>query len=330
MKRCVKCGFPLGVRPNNRDTEDTCGACINLEKAKSFNWAEYQEHLKEICEQAKAKKNAYDCVVAVSGGKDSTVIVKTLVEDYGMKPLLVTVTDEFTHTKAGVHNGENIARRFNLDHIVWRCEPETFRKETLKDFEETLHPLKWIEEKIYSVPVDIAKKFGIKDVFFGENSAFQYGTSDSLDYRHPASTEDVEIWFFFAFYPYSEQGNRDTAKKYGFKDLTDFKEWYRQGNIERYTQQDSIAYIIQLWTKLPKFGFQRVSDMACRYVRDGILTREQAIAFIESEDWRCDPEAKEDFCDTIGITLEHFDAVVDKHANRDLVIKDVNGNWRLK
>lgn len=330
MKRCEKCAFPLGTRPDNRDTETVCRACLNAELAKGFDWEKREKALKKICEERKAQGGQYDCVIAVSGGKDSTVITQNLVEKYGMKPLLVTVTDEFTHTKAGSHNCENIARRFNCDHIIWRCEPQTFRKATLKDFEQELHPLKWIEEKIYQVPIDIAKKFGIPLVFFGENSDFQYGRSEDLYHLHKLSDEETKIYYFFSFYPYSEVGNRKKAKEFGFIDLDDTGEWLRQGHIENYTQQDSVAYVVQLWTKFVKFGFQRVSDMASRYVRDGLLTREQALSFIEERDWQCDPHAKRDFCTTIGITEKYFDEVVAKHANTDLVQQDANGQWKMK
>lgn len=333
MKRCKECGFILGTRPGIYEEDGVCGACINLKAAKSFDWAKREKDLEAICNKAKLnlKGNAeYDCIVAVSGGKDSTVIVSTLVEKYGMKPLLVTVTDEFTHTKAGTANYMNISERFNLDHITWRCEPKTFKKETLKDFENELHPLKWVEEKIYKVPVMIAKNFGIDTVFFGENSAFQYGSTKELGYKHPISDDKVSVYFFFAFVPYSELGNRAKAKEYGFIDLDDTGEWLRQGHIENYTQQDSIAYVIQLWTKFVKFGFQRVSDIACRYVRDGHLTREQALSYIEERDWQCDPMAKRDFCQTIGITEKYFDEVVSKHANKEIVAQDVNGQWKLK
>jgi len=329
MNRCKKCAFPLGTRPGIYEENGVCGACINLERAKTFDWVKREQDLKAICDELKSRKQEYDCVVAVSGGKDSTVIVSTLVEKYGMKPLLVTVTDEFSHTKAGTHNYMNISKRFNLDHITFRCEPQTFVKETLKDFKETLHPLKWIEEKIYAIPVKVAKNFGIDTVFFGENSNFQYGSTKELDYKRP-NNDGINIYYFFAFYKYSELGNRAKAKEYGFIDLDDTGEWLRQGHIENYTQQDSIAYVIQLWTKFVKFGFQRVSDIACRYVREGHLTREQAMSYIEERDWQCDPMAKRDFCQTIGITEKEFDEVVSKHANKEIVAQDVNGQWKHK
>ena len=88
--------------------------------------------------------------------------------------------------------------------------------------------------------------------------------------------------------------------------------------------------MMQHWTKFIKFGFQRASDLACRFVREGVYTKEQAEQIIKDSDWVCDPKAKKDFCTTIGITEKEFDETVDKFANRDLLVKDANGNWRRK
>lgn len=330
IRRCKRCAFILGTKPGMYEEGGVCGACVNAEIAKGFDWEERCEALKIICHSLKGEKREYDCVIAVSGGKDSTVITKSLVEHYGMRPLLVTVTDEFTHTQAGQHNIKNIAKRFNCDHIIWRYEPETFVRETRKDFEQELHPLKWIEEKIYQVPVKIAKAFGIPAVFFGENSAFQYGSVKNLDYFHPLTELGAEIYYFFAFHQYNEADNCRVARLSGFKDLDDYNEWQRHGHIENYTQIDSIAYIVQLWTKYVKYGYQRVSDIACRFVRQGLLSREQALAYIRERDHMLDPAAKRDFCETVGIGGHYFDEIVNRHANRELVEQDANGIWRLK
>jgi hypothetical protein len=269
-------------------------------------------------------------VVAVSGGKDSHAIVRRLVEQHGVKnALLVSVTDEFTHTEAGKRNIDNLVTRFNFDHITFRCEPKTFKAETYKDFVGELHPLKWIEEKIYKVPVEIAKAYGIKLVFFGENSAFEYGTSDKLEIKHPASDKDVEIIYMGAIWPYSITDSLQQAREIGFIDLDETGEWDRQGSIDQFTQIDSVAYMIQLFTKLPKLGFQRVADIACRWVREGIISRQEAIHLIHEYDHICDPKAKADFCQAIGISSGRFDEVLDMFYNKELFDK-FGGEWRLK
>jgi hypothetical protein len=330
MILCSKCGFPLGTRPGTKDVDGVCLACINSEKKKDIDFKMRQLWLTDYIKD-NVSPGQYDCLVAVSGGKDSHMIVRRLIENHGVKnPLLVSVTDEFSHTKAGQYNINNLVTRYDLDHITFRCKPQTFRAETKKDFINDLHPLKWIEEKIYSVPVDIAKKFGIKLVFYGENSAFEYGTSEDLEIFHPASDDDVKIIFMGAIYPYSISDSLQCARGIGFKDLDDFDEWKRQGSIDQYTQIDSVAYIMQLWTKYVKFGFQRVSDVACRFVREGKMSREEAVKVIEEKDFICDPEAKKDFCDTLGITQEFFDDMVDYHANKDIVQKHNDGTWRRK
>lgn len=329
MRLCSKCGFILGTRPGMSEKDGVCQACINAEAKKDIDFAARQEELTKYIARRKVHP-LYDCVVAVSGGKDSHMIVRRLIENHGVRnPLLVTVTDEFTHTKAGKHNIDNLVSRYNLDLITWRFAPGNFKSATKKDFENELHPLMWIEEKIYRAPADTARAMGIPVVFFGENSAFEYGTSENLDIFHPLSDEFCERVFMGAIYPYSITDSLACAREIGFKDLDDFNEWPRQGSIEQYTQIDSIAYIIQLWTKYVKFGFQRVSDIACRFVREGLMTRDEAIAAIDAKDYICDPMAKTDFCKTIGITEEYFDSVVDHHANRDIVEK-VDGAWRRK
>jgi hypothetical protein len=88
-----------------------------------------------------------------------------------------------------------------LDHIVFRHALKTFKINTLIDFETELHPLKWIEEKIYLTPIRIAKLYKIPLVFFGENSSYEYGTSNTLELLHSLSDDETKVYFYFAFYP---------------------------------------------------------------------------------------------------------------------------------
>jgi hypothetical protein len=190
--------------------------------------------------------------------------------------------------------------------------------------------LKWIEQQLFAKPFEVAKAFGIPTVFMGENSSFEYGESEDCEIFHPDSTEKTKIIFMGAIWPYSTIDSLNEAKSIGFKTLSNFDDWQRQGAGDDFSQIDSYGYMIQLWTKFIKFGFQRVSDMASRFVREGVLNREQAVQMIRDSDWVCDPLAKKDFCRTIGITEKEFDDTIDKFANKDLLVKDANGNWRRK
>lgn len=330
IRTCKKCGFILGTRPNLKDKDGICSACSNYEKKKGIDFKSRQEWLTPYIKENKTNAK-YDCLVAISGGKDSTTIVRKLFENHEVKKiLLVNVTEEFTHTKTGIHNINNIVEKFNVDLITFRINPKELAESMIQGLTEQLHPLMWLEEQIYQIPLEIARNYGIKLVFYGENAEFEYGSSETLEIFHPASDDNLKVIYLGAIYPYSAQEWCKSAKEVGFIDLNHYNEWQRHGQIENYSQVDSIGYNMGVWTKFVKFGFQRVSDMACRFVRDGDITLEQAQLLIKQQDYICDPSSKRDFCRTVGITEEYFDQMVDKHANEDLVVKDINGAWRRK
>ena len=328
IQLCNKCGFILHTRPGLRQIDGVCLACINADKKKTINFSERQKWLDMFLEQNKAQ-DKYDCLIAVSGGKDSHMIVKRLVDNHNVKnPLLVTVADDYSLSEAGAHNRKNISEFFGFDHIVFRNNPKKFREVSLKDFVERLNPQRWYEETLYDVPIELARKFNVKTVFFGENSSFEYGNSESLEIFHPRSTEELNIIFMGSIYPYSITDSIAVAKEANFKDLADFDTWFREGSIEDSTQIDSIGNMVDIWCKFPKFGFQRVSDIACRLVREGILNKEQALRLIREKDHILDRKAKRDFCKVQNISEDFFDKTVLKHVNRQLIYTDINGYYR--
>lgn len=331
IKTCKKCGFILDTRPNMKSVDGVCLSCLNKDRKNKINWKERQNWLTDYIRESRRPNVEWDCIVGVSGGKDSCAIVRRLFENHGInKALLVHVCDEFTPSEAGLYNLDNLAKTYNVDLINFRCSPQQFIAETRKSFFEELHPLKWIEQQLYAKPLEIAEAFNIPLVFMGENSAFEYGESEECEIFHPASNEKTKVIFMGAIYPYSNLDSLAEARKMGFKTLSDFDDWQRQGSADDFTQIDSKGYMIQHWTKFIKFGFQRVSDMACRLVREGLFTKKQAMQMIKDSDYICDPLAKKDFCRTIGITEQEFDVTIDKFANKELLIKDVNGKWRRK
>lgn len=333
IRVCKECGFILGTRPNSVDIDGICLACLNKDRKKTIDWKARQAWLTDYLKERHNPEAKWDVVVGVSGGKDSCTIVKRLIENHEVpndRILLVHVCDEFTPSDAGKYNLDNLVKTYNLDLMNFRCAPQTFVEKTREDFINELNPLKWIESQLYKKPFEVARAFDVPFVFMGENSSFEYGESEECEIFHPLSDEDTKVIFMGAIWPYSTVDSLECAKKIGFKTLDEYDDWQRQGGGDTFSQIDSKGYMIHLWTKFIKFGFQRVSDMACRFVREGILTREQADQMIKDSDWICDPLAKKDFCRTINISEEEFNAIVDKFANMDILVKDVNGNWRRR
>lgn len=215
---CKRCGFPLGRRPNLYEENGVCGACINDDIKKNINFKERQKWLTEYIKEHKSDSE-YDAVVAVSGGKDSCMIVKRLIENHGIQNLLlVTCSDPFTMTEAGKHNIQNLAEYYDLDLIVYKYKPQSAKREILHDFENELNPMKAFEDRLSgknSFPVRVAKQFGIPLVFYGENAPFEYGDEGvkELEIFSPASTDEVSVIYFCAIYPYSIQDSLAEARK---------------------------------------------------------------------------------------------------------------------
>ena len=137
MRFCSECGLPE-TYPGIRFHEDgSCNYCTFYKERREF--LENRELRKKLfIEQIeKAKRIAretnapYDCIVGLSGGKDSTYIIWQMKHTYGMRVLAVTFQNGF-HTEYGRENIENALKKLNVDHITVRMQDEALRKQYRK------------------------------------------------------------------------------------------------------------------------------------------------------------------------------------------------------
>ena len=138
----------------------------------------------------------------------------------------------------------------------------------------------------------------------------------------------LEPTYLSYFDPWSDVNHYEVSKKKGFKDLSG--EWRRSHMIEDWVQIDSRAYLVHPWLKYPKFGHATATDMAARLVKNGNLTREEAIELVRKHDHNLDQKCVDDFCEFLGYTRSEFWAIVDTFYNKDLFEKDANDKWVLK
>ena len=369
MRYCKKCVMP-DTRPGTiLDKEGVCQACRNYERRREVDWEARFEELKSICDKYQRNDGYYDCVVAVSGGKDSTFLTYMMKERMDMNPLLICVADPFTHTAAGTHNLRNLGESFGCDIVVFNMSIDLFRRVTRIGFEELGEPLRFVEAAIYTVPPKYAVALDIPLIVYGENAAYTYGTTIEDGYSAkryieaghsaageklgeritdfwrersvpmkemnaiiPPSQEDLERVkpepiFMSYFVPWDDERNYAIAKRYGFKDL--HHEWRREGWIENYGQIDSVAYIVHLWMKYPKFGFARATDVTARWIRKGKITREEAKKLVMEHDHKLDQRAMEDFITFMGYKPRRFWGIVEQFWNPEL-FENIDGVWQLK
>lgn len=364
MKFCKKCIMP-DTRPHISFNEDgVCIACQNNERKKQVDWNARFGELKQLCDKYRRKKEGgYDCIIAVSGGKDSHYQVHVMKELMGMNPLLITVEDFFTMTEAGKHNIQNISEAFGCNIVSFKPNRRAAKIITRYMFEKYGRPLWYVDRLLYTVPLYFAAALNIPLLVYGENVSYEYGgiddketysareqvfngvapdidldelveagvPRDELVYLEAPSREMLErlepIYLSY-FVEWNGIKNYEFAKRRGFKDLT--HEWDRTNHIENFNQIDSYGYLLNAWMKYPKYGHAYATDYAARWVRYGLITRDEAVQLAEKKDHDVDPKIVEDFCNFTGMTIKDFYEAVDKLYNKDLFELNEWGQWRLK
>ena len=350
------------------DEEGVCYPCRHYEHRSEINWDERWQSLELIADKYRGRNgNFYDCINTVSAGKDSYFQTYILKEKLGMNPLLVNVNN-FSWTETGRHNWSNLLQEFGVDAHIMSLNPKVCKKMFKMALEKLGSPTWYFDKAIYAYPIQTAIKLGIPLIIYGENTSYEYGgalngdnysalnqinndvvkpvdwsawleSDKSLSMKefnpaiYPLAEEikkaELNPIFLSYFTPWSGYKNMQFARTRGFRTLDDTGEWKREGYLEQYDQIDTVGYLTHTWFKFPKYGHQRVTEVASLWIREGRMTREEAVKMVNEEDWKLDRRMLRDFLDFISYPEEDFWRVVDKFANRDIVEKR-DGVWRLK
>jgi len=197
MKYCKKC-VQNDQRPNIKfDDEGVCLACRFEESKKNIDWDERKKILQSIADWAKASTPcSYDCVIGVSGGKDSHLQALYAKEKLGLNPLLVCNAPD-GRTGVGTHNIENL-RSYGFDLVEIRPDPEVMRALTKRDFYKYGNLVKSSEYSLWSSAYRVAAEKKIPLVIQGENPALIFGLSDNVDGGNALTIKNKNIknkWF---------------------------------------------------------------------------------------------------------------------------------------
>lgn len=300
MKRCINCLLPDTKPGVTLNEEGLCQGCVHHRKRDQVDYDERFEQLESLVDRYRRDDSYYDCIIPVSGGKDSHYQTYIVKEKLGLNPLLVAVTDPFTHTEAGKHNFENISNAFDCDIITLQVSIDTTRTMVKTAFEELGSPTWPIDKAIYCAPLKVGIDMDIPLIFYGENTDWEYG---GVLYDHedeePYSAKDQiknevakpvnnELWYDAGVdpenmnlmtYPSADEIEDasleplylsyflpwDGYRNYQIAKRYGFRtlkgEWDRDGYIEHYDQIDSVGYLMNVWMKYPKMGYHRTTDV---------------------------------------------------------------------
>lgn len=365
MRYCARCVTPDTMPDVTLDANGVCPACRNYERRAAVDWEARAKELSAILERYRSRDHSrWDCVVPVSGGKDSMYQVATMLS-LGLNPLCVTAVT-CDPSELGKRNLGHL-RELGVDCLDLtsnRAARRKFNRIALREVGD----ISWPEHAgIFTIPVRIAVNFGIPLIIWGENSQNEYGgpaaasdnhtlsrawlerfggllgmqpidfvgregigEKDILPFLYPSDEELNRVGvtgLFLGYYlPWDGFANALIAQSHGFETFPG----YVEGTCADYENLDNHQTGIHDYFRYLKFGFGRAGSLASLHARRGRLTREQAADIVRRLDgafpWTCLGKRLEDILAPLEMGVDEFIAICDRFTNRAIFQTDADGS----
>jgi N-acetyl sugar amidotransferase len=361
---CKNCVMPDTKPDLHLDDKGVCNACRSYELRVQVDWEQRARELEEVLEKYRRPSgDNWDCIVPVSGGKDSTYQVVRVLQ-HGLNPLCVTSTTCHL-SKIGRENIENI-KRLGVDYIEVSPNPQVRAKLNRIGLTQ-VGDISWPEHVgIFTIPVRAAVQFNVPLIVWGENSQNEYGgpaaAADNnvlnrrwleefggllgmrvvdllgqegierkhlINYTYPTDEELARVGvtglFLGHYIPWDGLANTLVATANGFASYDRTVE----GSLVNYENLDNYQTGIHDYFKFLKFGFGRATDLACLHIRRGRLNRQDGLEAVKRLDgqfpWSYLGKPLEDILEPLEMTVAEFDRVCDQFTNKRIFKRDVSG-----
>jgi len=362
MKYCKKCLYP-DTKPQLVFNDDgICSACTNRKTKESIDWDKKREEFVKILDKYSSKDSSnYDCIIPVSGGKDSTYQTYVMKEEFGLNPLVVNF-HPLDQTNIGKKNLENL-KKIGVDCIEFSPNPNVYQKLARYGLSE-LGDFQWPEHiGIFTVPVQIAVKYKIPLIIWGENPQLEYGqptdinkdtildrewneknggyfldkikpehmtkygfeVKDLKPYLYPSDDEIKKVGvtgvFLGTYIKWDIFKQLEFVKTLGFSENDEI----REGTYDRWENLDVYFSVFHDYFKFIKYGFGRTTDHVSIEIRYGKMTREKGIELIKKHEGKIPQKYLKEFLNAAAITMNEFEEICDKFTSKELFQTDQDG-----
>ena len=358
MKYCQTC-LTTDLRPNASFLNGICIACRYSQQEQHSNSSLKLKLLREKIRQSKKyqrNKGAYDCIVGVSGGKDSTRQAHWVRDRLGLRPLLVCCAyPPKQMSEIGALNLSNLIE-MGFDMIAATPAPKTAATLALESFKQFGNVCKSTEMSLFSTVPRLAIELGVNTIFWGENPALQVGDAavegiDEFDgnnlrnlntltaggsewlknavpfpyqaehYLYPDQIEfeKKKINIFYLGAAWDDWSNDDNSIYASLQGLTLRPgEENETGDLSNASMLDEEFTNINMMLKYFKFGFGRATDALNEQIRANKITRNEAIKIAEKYDGICSDRIIKSYADYVGIKVEEFWDIANTWVNHKI------------
>jgi len=322
LKLCKKCLYP-DTKPDLHFEDGVCAACINAGLKNKIDWVSREFKLNELLGKYRGNK-PWDCIIPVSGGKDSHFITYTMKEK-GMNPLLVCFVPN-DQTELGRKNLDNLKKSFDCDCIEFYAKPSLYhnlQKKGLLELGDHAYPE---HLGIFSIPFLIAQNFSIKLIIWGENPTLEYGGTPKKDEQfmeglfkkeqelpdnpvyNTTKPDHIRSIFLGDYIRWDARSQVDTVKQHGFTTHDGPMEW----TFLDYENLDTKFVAIHDYFKYLKFGYGRSTDQASIEIHHGRMTKEEGLKLVEQYDGKLPTKYLSEFLKEMDMNMEDFEALCEK------------------
>lgn len=348
MKYCSRCVYPQAGVNLTLDDNLVCSACQVAEQFAQLPadfWQERRKRFERVLEETGAGKRTdnYDCIIPVSGGKDSYYQAHVIASQYGLKPLLVTYHGN-NYLPEGDYNRDRMRHVFDADHQVFGPSVEVLKRLNRLCFRK-MGDMNWHAHcGIMTYPIQVAVKFDIPLVIWGETAWDISGMFDPDDYvefsarvRHEHALRGFE-WHDMLDDPQEPLREKDLLwarypsdadiLKTGVRGIYigNFFPWDPNQHTRLVQQEygwkmadkpfertyrqmsnldDRYENGVHDLLKFIKFGYGRASDHASKDIRTGYLTREEGVEIVRRMDHVVSSDLQH-WLDYVGLSADEF------------------------
>ncbi len=363
IQYCTNCLFPSTKPDLLFNNDGICNACTNYWNRPEINWESRSQEFKKIVKSIKST-NYWDCVIPVSGGKDSTYQA-LIAKENGLNPLLVN-SRTCDLSGIGRRNLDNL-RGLGFDLIEVLPNPKVRSKLNLIGLQE-VGDISWPEHiGMFTIPFMIALKFDIPVILYGENAQHEYGGPEHLVnnnfqdrrwleeiggtlgmrledvlvasgfnekdlaiYKFPDSKDlqnkNIKAYYLGYFFPWNGLSNYIVSQAHGMESFGKTVE----GSLVDYENLDNHQNGIHEYLKILKHGYGRITDQASILIRRGLITREEGLYFVKKNEvkfpWTYLGKRIEKIIEPLGIGLDELIEIFDSFTNKKIFKTNKDGS----
>jgi N-acetyl sugar amidotransferase len=327
-----------------------CRACQSSEQKIHINWKEREKALRKILEKARAGAGSnYDCIIPISGGKDSTFQLHVLCKVYNMKPLAVTFSHNW-FSRTGWYNLQNALETFNVDHMMFTPNRDLVNRLARKSIEAIGDTCWHCHAGVGAFPLQVAANFKIPLLIWGESIAESSGRASYFDPVHKFDREyftkvsakllpeQMECDYLTAkdLHPFRLPSAEECEEAGVFgihlgdyifwdderqtefvRDVYGWRETEMEGTYKGYKSAECIMAGMHDFTCYLKRGYGRGTFHASVDVRNGLLTRREGFMLANAHDPER-PDALDYYLEITGLSEEEFYRIMEERRVKQL------------